>query len=262
MSMAQMQNPHLDSSPFFYRDGPTGVLLIHGFKATPAEVSLVAQYLHQRGYTVAGPRLPGHGTSVEEMNRCSWRDWAEHVAQAYLDLALRCERVFVAGESMGALLTLYLGAEYPGIAGLITYAPALRASSWRIYQALLLQYFIQVRERDQSEEDPDSIVNQRWQGYTGYPVPALVQLLALQRQVKRRLPKIEQPLLVFQGRLDTSIDVRGAEQVIARVSSRDKELVWLAESTHCLILDVEWETAAAKTAAFIQRVEGRTPVQN
>jgi carboxylesterase len=192
------------------------------------------------------------------MNRCSWRDWVEHVRQAYLDVASRCERVFVAGESMGALLTLYLGAEYLGIAGLITYAPALRAASWRPYQALLLQFFVQVRENDRTEEDPDSIVDQRWQGYTGYPVPAVVQLLALQRQVKRRLPRIEQPLLVFQGRLDTSIDIRGAEQVIARVNSRDKELVWLAESTHCIILDVERETAAERTAAFIQRVEGRS----
>jgi carboxylesterase len=77
----------------------------------------------------------------------------------------------------------------------------------------------------------------------------------LQRQVRRRLPEITQALLVFQGRLDTTLDVRWAEQVIARVKSADKELVWLNQSTHCLILDVEWEAAAEKTLAFIQRVE-------
>jgi carboxylesterase len=255
MPISQIQNPHLDSSAFFFPGGSTGVLLIHGFTATPVEVRLVGQYLSERGYTISGPRLPGHGTTVEEMNHCTWRDWIDHVDRAYAELAARCERVFVGGESMGGLLTLYLGAEHPEIAGIIAYAPALRAASRRIYLALLLKYFTKALEKNRAGDDPDSIVNQRWQGYLVDPVPALTQLLALQRQVRRRLPEITQALLVFQGRLDTTLDVRGAEQVIARVKSADKELVWLNQSTHCLILDVEWEAAAEKTLAFIQRVE-------
>ena len=140
------------------------MLLIHGFTATPVEVKLVAEILHQRGYTVAGPRLPGHGTSVEEINGCTWRDWADHVTQAYDELASRCERVFVGGESMGGLLTLYLGSERPEIAGLVAYAPALRAASRLIYLTPLLQLFIKVREKNRPGDDADSIVNQRWQG--------------------------------------------------------------------------------------------------
>jgi esterase/lipase len=48
-------------------------------------------------------------------------------------------------------------------------------------------------------------------------------------------------------------------KVIAQVNSADKELIWFERSTHCLILDVEWEAAADKTLAFIQRVTGRAP---
>jgi carboxylesterase len=199
--------------------------------------------------------LPGHGTTVEEINDCSWRNWLDHVEYALVELSSGCERVFVGGESLGGLLTLYLGSEYPKIAGLVAYAPALRIANRRAYLAPLLKSFVKTVEKKRAGEDPDSLVNQRWQGYTVDPVPALAQLLALQRQVRRRLSRITQPLLVFQGQLDTTLDPRGAEEVIARANSTDKELVWLERSTHCLILDVEWETAAEKTLAFIQRVE-------
>lgn len=253
-----MQNPHLDGSPFFYPGSDTGVLLIHGITATPVEVRLVGEYLQEQGYTVSGPRLPGHGTTVEELNRCTWCDWIEHVRQAYLELTARCQQVFVAGESMGGLLTLYLGSEYPQIAGLVTYAPAIRVASRKIYLAPWLKYFVKQVDKGRAvSPDLEALVDQRWQGYTVDPVSAIAQLLALQRQVKRRLGQIRQPLLVFQGRLDASLDVRGAEEVIARVSSTDKELVWLDRSTHCLILDVEWEVAAERTLAFIRRIEAK-----
>lgn len=255
MPEIHFQNPHLDSSPFFHTGGSTGVLLIHGFTATPAEVKWVGEYLHERGYTVSGPRLPGHGTTVEELNKCSWRDWLDHVEYALVELSSGCERVFVGGESMGGLLTLYLGSEYPKIAGLFAYAPALRTANRRAYLAPLLKPFVKMVGKNRADEDPDSLVNQRWQGYTVDPVPALAQLLALQRQVRRRLSRIRQPLLVFQGQLDTTLDPRGAKEVVAKANSTDKELVWLERSTHCLILDVEWETAAEKTLAFVQRIE-------
>ena len=48
---------------------------------------------------------------------------------------------------------------------------------------------------------------------------ALAQMVGLQRQVKRRLSRITQPLLVMQGRLDTSLDIHGAEEVIAQHKS-------------------------------------------
>lgn len=254
MSTSQMQNPHLDASPFFFPGDTAGVLLLHGFTATPAEVRSLGEYLHGHGYTVSGPRLPGHGTTVEEINRCTWRDWADHVARAYRDLAARHERVFVAGESMGALLTLFLGSQHPEITGLVTYAPALKTASRKIYLAPLLKYFIKTKEKNRPGDDPDSLVNQRWQGYTLDPVPAVAQLLALQRQVRRRLPRITQPLLVFQGRLDTTLDIRGAELLMEKVNSADKELIWLNQTTHCVILDVEAETAVEKTLAFIRRL--------
>ncbi len=113
------RHSHLDPSPFFLEGGSIGVLLIHGFTGSPPEMRLVGDYLHQRGFTVSGPLLPGHGTTVEDMNRCQWTDWTNHVEKALADLQARCETVFVGGLSMGSLLTLYLAAHHPELHGAI-----------------------------------------------------------------------------------------------------------------------------------------------
>jgi carboxylesterase len=67
---------------------------------------------------------------------------------------------------------------------------------------------------------------------------------------------IHQPLLVIQGRLDKSIDLQSGEIIMASVSSKDKEMRWLEQSTHCVILDCEWEQAAEWTVRFMERVAG------
>ena len=87
MENPNLFNPHLEGDPFFWEGGPTGILLVHGFTATPAEVRLLAKILHERGFTVAGPLLPGHGTKPEDLNRVRWQDWVEEGEKAYRQLA-------------------------------------------------------------------------------------------------------------------------------------------------------------------------------
>ncbi len=254
MASTIFQNPHLDGESFFWPGGPNGVLLIHGYTATTAEVRLLGEYLHARGYTVSGPLLPGHGTTPEEMNRCRWQDWTGAIEAAYQELASRCQRVFVGGESMGSLLTLYLASEHPEIAAIAIYAPALQiASASSALLARILYRFVPTIKKAQGEP---SAADARWKGYTVHPVPALVQLLELQKQVRARLPRVTQPIIACQGRLDQSVDLRGAAMILGKVGSSVKEMHWFERSTHCVILDCEWEQAARLTAEFFTPFAG------
>jgi carboxylesterase len=246
-----IRNPHLPGDAFFWQAGKTGALLIHGFTATTAEVHLLGEYLHTRGYTVSAPLLPGHGTTPDEMNRCTWRDWARAVDDAYAQLAAQCERVFVCGESMGALLALFLASEHPEILGIVCYAPALLTFASRMWQARALAPFVPyVKKPVRAPSDADA----RWKGYAVNPLRAVVQLNALQREVRRRLPRIQQPILVVQGRLDQAIDPRSGQVLLDEIGSRDKELRWFEHSTHCVLLDREWEQAAELAWKFMERL--------
>ncbi len=257
MSSEFIRNPHLEGDAFFWQagTGSAGALLVHGFTASTAEVRLLGKYLHARGYTVSAPLLPGHQTTPQDMNRRRYVEWTDSIQHAFKQLAERCERVFVCGESMGALLALHLADENPGIAGVVLYSPALRIvnHSSAMFRARLVHRLVPyVKKPVRGSNDADA----RWKGYSVNPIPALVQMHKLQQKVQKRLSSIHQPLLIIQGRLDETIDLRSGEIIMQGVSSQEKEMRWLEQSTHCVILDKEWEQAAELTVKFMQRVTG------
>ncbi len=63
------------AEPLFHKAGKKGVLLIHGFLGSPFEMKYLANRFIQNGFTVSVPRLPGHGTSLEDMARFTGSDW-------------------------------------------------------------------------------------------------------------------------------------------------------------------------------------------
>ncbi len=248
-----IKNANLAGGSFFWKGGPVGVLLSHGYMATAAEVRLLANALHERGYTVSGPLLPGHGATPQELNRCRWQDWTAAIEEAYQRLAQRCEHVFVGGESMGGLLVLYTASHHPEIAGVMAYATALKIYD-RVGEKLvpLIHPFIPFMEPD--NDKPPNAATPRWQGYRVRPLHALNEMLKLQSVVRARLSRISQPILIMQGRLDTAVAAEAPQMIHEGVSSEDRHIHWLEKSTHCLLLDQEWEKAAKLTLNFIEDV--------
>jgi carboxylesterase len=253
-----LQNPHLDGEPFFWEAGPTGVLLLHGLTATPAEVRLLAQALHQAGHTVMAPLLPGHGTRPEDLNEVRWRDWAWEAEQAYHFLATHCDRVFVGGESTGGVLALHLATKHAEIAGLLCFAPAIQmalptSELVRLYVAAPLMEAIPKKNVG---------TNPYWQGYKVNPLWAGVELVRLGREVRRNLAQVRQPVLVVQGRHDETIDPASGQIILEGVSSEMKELYWMAESGHVILLEEERDKIARLTLDFINRcLNPNSPVQ-
>lgn len=250
MEKSTLHNPHLQGDPFFWEGGDIGVLLSHGFTATPAEVRLLARQLHERGYTVAGPLLPGHGTTPEELNQTRWQDWVQACDEAYQQLLARCKHVFIGGESAGAVIALYLASEHPQAAGVLTYAPAIKLTLRAVDVVRL--YLAAPFLASIPKSDIDS--NDNWQGYPVNPLKGTIQLLRLQRQVRRRLPRIRQPVLVFQGRLDTTVHPDAGKLILQGINSTVKELHWMENSHHVIILDCELDQVTEITLRFIEQV--------
>ena len=239
MARESIRNPQLAGGSFTWVEGSIGVLLFHGFTATTSEVRLLAGRLREAGYTVAGPLLPGHGASPDELNKCRWQDWVQAAEVAYKELSDRCELVFVGGESMGGLLALYLASCLPEAAGVMLYAPALKLRS-RLTRWLAPWVGPLVPAFAKAEGDPTP-ADEHWQGYMVYPGHATAQFIRLQVQVRRRLPGIRQPLLIVQGRLDQTVHPAVPEIIATTAGSEWKEVHWLEQSGHCVILDREWK---------------------
>ena len=67
--------PKPSPEPYLLQAGSIGVLLIHGFTASPTELRPVGTYLHERGFTVLGARLTGHGTRLNDLRATARSDW-------------------------------------------------------------------------------------------------------------------------------------------------------------------------------------------
>ena len=99
------------AEPFVYEAGEIGCLMVHGFTSTPFEMRRLGVYLSERGITAAGMLLAGHGTSPEDLAKTGWHDWVVSVNEALDEMLNRCKRVYLAGLSLGAALTLYTAAQ-------------------------------------------------------------------------------------------------------------------------------------------------------
>ena len=244
-----IHNAHLEGGSFFWEGNSTGILLLHGLTATAAEVRLLAKRLHQKGYTVAGPLLPGHGTKPEDLNQTTWRDWAWEAEKSYQHLATLCDRVFVGGESTGAVLALDLATKHKEIAGVLCYAPAIKLA---MPATALARLYIAAPLVDSI---PKSHIgtNPHWQGYRVYPLRAVMELVRLGRDVRQRLGQIKQPVLVMHGRNDETIAPDSSDIILENVSSTVKAGHWLENSGHIILLEDELDLIESVTRQFMEQ---------
>ena len=183
------------------------------------------------------------------MNAKKWIDWLDAVDFAYQMLAQICQTIFVGGESTGAILSLWLASKYPEIAGVLAYAPAIRLqlSTIERLKMVLASRFKDVLPRVNMDTNPN------WQGYSVIPLKAVVQLLQFQRATLKQLPKINQPIMVIQGRHDDTIHPDSGEIILSKVASptEKSQLHWMENSSHVILLEDELDLITDLTLQFI-----------
>ena len=251
MSEYRMSNHQLDGNSFEMKGGSNvGVLLMHGLTATTTEVRLLAERLHAAGYDIAAPLLPGHGTTPDEMKKVGYEDWLQTAVSNYHQLATEYEHVFVGGESTGGVLALALAARYPDITGILCYAPALKLQMPPFMPPLIgLGATLGIILPKSAPND-----NPYWQGYDVRPLRGVQALLRLNKDTRKRLPQIKQPLLLLQGRNDTTVTPDCPDLIRAGVETAVYQQHWLENSGHVLLVEDEIDTAANLTINFIQLI--------
>src|ERR1700722_20173411 len=111
--------------PYSSRGSAMGVLILHGFTGNPYSMRPLAERCATVGYSVELPRLPGHGTSLEDLVTRRWSDFVAVALDAYDELAARCDKVAVVGLSVGGGLTALIAEERPDVAGCVFINPML-----------------------------------------------------------------------------------------------------------------------------------------
>ena len=241
-----------NSAGFTLSGGKIGVLVIHGFTGSPVTIKPWANYLNQIGYTVSAPCLPGHGSTWQEMNQTSWQDWYEAVEKSFLELKSKCDRVFVAGFSMGGALALRLsqirGSE---IEGLLLLNPSVHDRRWFLKLTPILKLII-----PSLKKGPTDIAapNPPLHSYGRTPLKALDSLRKLWQLVERDLYLIDLPVMVAYSINDHAVDPENSMTVIDNIFSVDIREVIFEKSFHNVPLDYDADLLNLESKAFIEDV--------
>lgn len=188
------------AEPYSHDGGPVGVLLCHRFTGSPQSMRPWAEYLAGAGLSISLPRLPGHGTTWQEMARTRWEDWYAEADRAFEALAKRIDEMFVMGVSLGACLALRL-AEMHGdaISGLVLVNPSISADSRLFVLAPVLKHIVPtVKGTANDIKKPGA----REVAYDRVPVKAAASLPRLWRLTRKGLDRLTQPVLVYHSPAD------------------------------------------------------------
>ena len=242
------------AEPFSSRDGRHGVLVVHGFTGNPQSMRGLAEAFARAGVATELPRLPGHGTSIEDMATTTWDDWASAADAAYSDLATRCEHVVVAGLSMGGTLTVWLASKHPEIAGIVVIngaiAPLGDVAELRAPMEELLAggtEFIPAIGNDIADPNATELA------YEQTPIRSLVSLFDAVDDLQSRLADVRCPVLVMVSPQDHVVPPVSSDHLAASVSGPVTR-VTLERSYHVATLDYDKDVIEREAVAFAQRV--------
>jgi carboxylesterase len=238
------------AEPYSHDGGPTGVLLCHGFTGCPQSLRPWAEQLAEAGLTVSLPRLPGHGTTWQEMARTRWEDWFAEIDRAFDELHAKTDEVFVMGLSMGGCLALRL-AELRGtaVSGLVLVNPSVTADSKLFLLAPVMKLVVPSLKGVASDiKKPGA----RELAYDRVPVKAAATLPGLWRITQEQLGQVTQPVLVYRSAVDHVVGPRSLEILRRTLPAGQLEVIGCPDSYHVATLDNDAGAIFAGSLDFVR----------
>ncbi len=236
------------------REG-TGIVVLHGLTGNPRTSTPFAKVLNAQGFTVDVPRLPGHGTTWEDMALTSYRDWRDEAALALERLMQSCDRVFVTGLSMGGTIAIDLAWERPAdIAGIIPINAPVMPRKWLLskVEPVIARLLKSLSTSAAGMCENDSARPFDEMAYNRVPLKAAQSLLDQLPRIQKGLSEIRVPVLVAYSPEDHTVPSENSQELLNRVPGA--EAVVLANSYHLATVDLDADLLEERTVEFIDRI--------
>ncbi len=254
---------HLIKQPFFWpglstgekENGTKGVLLVHGWTCTPYELRRLGKYLNEKGYTVSGIMLAGHGTVPSDLENVTAQDWIADVEVGYAKLKQTCDKIFVVGTSIGGSLALILAQQEKDVAGLVLMATPYRMRM-EMMGAILMKIFRLLGQKNRKKFYPPtfglSTTITRLISYQSYPVVSVSQVFELVKKARKNLSAITKPVLLMQSTHDHIVSKKSMEEIYARLGCQKKKKIYIHKAYHTFISDIKNEHVFRDILNFLE----------
>jgi len=235
----------------FTRDGgPVGVLLCHGFTGTPQTLRPWAEYLADAGLTVSVPRLPGHGTTWQDMNRTRSEDWFAEAERSFEVLRGKTDEIFLMGLSLGGCIVLRI-AELRGAAvrGLVVVNPSITADTKLFWLAPVMKLFVPSLKGIGSDINKEGVHEV---SYDRVPVKAAATLPRLWRATRDGLDQLSQPVLAYRSTEDRVVGPRSMRLLTDALPAGQLTVRDCENSRHVATLDHDAPAIFSGSLEFVR----------
>jgi esterase/lipase/1-acyl-sn-glycerol-3-phosphate acyltransferase len=224
------------------KNSDTGILLCHGYGASPREVKYLAEFLHDKGFKIYAPRLKGHATAPENIKYVTWQDWYESIISGFNILDNCCEKIIPIGFSTGALLSILLSSKKvnnPKITALIAISAALKLKDIKSILVPGVNIWNDILDKFKIEKGKlEYVVNNSENPKINYKhnyLKGVAELGELMGEVRKNLKKITIPTLVIHADNDPIVDYKSSEIIYDKIISENKNLVKIKANKHVII---------------------------
>ncbi len=224
------------------KDNVPGILLIHGFLASPAEMISLGERFYQLDWHVIGVRLKGHGTSPWDLRDRDWSEWVASVKRGFDILSAYSNNIHVIGFSTGGLLALQQAIQHPDdkLASVISVSAPVEFRSKQLkfvpllHQANKLVRWVNAEGiipfRPNVAEHPE--VN-----YAHIPIRALYELQKFIDQFFKQAAPINCPVRLFQSNEDPVVEPESVKLLCRHISAKDKQIEIINSQRHGILYE-------------------------
>jgi esterase/lipase len=242
------------------RSDRLGIVLSHGYLASPGEVRRLGEHLNALGHTVYLVRLKAHGTSPERLHTVAWSDWLESFDRGYAIVRNRCESVLCGGFSTGGLLALLAAARKGhAVAGVFAINPPFKLVERSAALAPVVDGWNKLLDLLRIRRGHlDFVANQPEWPLTNYDrnyVHGLHELERLMAAARAELPQVSAPTLVIQGDRDPVVDSSSGRTAIDLCGAEERQLAPMAFARHCIVQGEGSELVFARIAEFVSAID-------
>ena len=222
----------------------------------------MGEYLNEQGYTCLGVRLAGHATSTEDMIRSRWTDWTASVEDGYNLLRGMTDRIFLAGLSMGGVLSLLMSTRLD-VAGVVAMSTpySLPRDEKNYSPGFIKLYSRLVRFMPKSTEEPgaswfDKEAFKSQVSYPQNPVRSIAEMKLLILEMQAALPRVKRPVFLIHSKNDKYVLPENMEHIYkGLVNASDKTKTYVTEAGHVVTRDAARHEVFDLALNFIRRVE-------
>ncbi|MBW2369427.1 MAG: alpha/beta fold hydrolase [Deltaproteobacteria bacterium] len=237
----------------------TGIVLIHGYMAAPAEMRELATYLARKGFRVYVTRLSGHGTSPDDLAGRTYHDWIKSVDTGFGIISSQCRHVVVGGFSAGGLLALNMASRIPRLSAVFAICPSMRLQNPFSKLAPAVDTFNRMMKKVQMGRIQKTFVENKPEhphiNYSRNPISGVLQLENLIQATFPKLPDIQMPALIIQSKGDPVVDPNGSREAFEELGTSEKEYRLLNYARHGIVLGDDAEPVHRAVGDFISNLK-------